>query len=134
MCNKRKNSLKMLPSFIAVSLLIISGGLKISGYHPMRLHFVELGVDDYLSVLGATEIIFGLLFLHPLTTRLGLLLLTAYFGGAIAMEIPYSMVAGPAVPLVLIWVAAFVRQRSLFVGERKEKEQLLLNSGELARS
>ena len=53
----------MLPSFLVVSLLIISGGLKISGYHPMRLHFVELGVDDYLSFLGAAEIVFGLILL-----------------------------------------------------------------------
>ena len=101
----------MLPAFIVVSLLIISGGLKISGYHPMRLHFVELGVDDYLGLLGAAEILFALLFLFPATTRLGLLLLTAYFGGAIAIEIPYHMVAGPAIPLALIWIAAYISNK-----------------------
>ena len=119
----------MIPSFLVVSLLIISGGLKISGYHPMRLHFVELGVDDYLIFLGVAEIVFGLIFLHPYTKRVGILLLTAYFGGAIAMEIPYNMVAGPAVPLVLIWVAAFVRQRTIFI----EKGFSRFNAGETAK-
>ena len=84
----------------------------------MRLHFVELGVDDYLSLLGLAEIVFGFLFLFPSTTRIGLLLLTAYFGGAIAMEIPYNMVAGPMVPLILIWIAAFTRHPATFI-ERK---------------
>jgi len=32
-----------------------------------------------------------------------------------AIEIPYHMMAGPTVPLVLIWIAAFIRQRSLFL-------------------
>jgi hypothetical protein len=115
MCNRKKQSLKMLPGFIVVSLLIISGMLKMSGHHPMLLHFVELGVDDYLGLLGAAEIILGLLFLFPPTSRLGLLLLTGYFGGAIAMEIPYHMVLGPAIPLMLVWIAAFIRERKLFV-------------------
>lgn len=109
----------MIPSFLIIALLIISGGLKISGYHPMRLHFVQLGIDDYLPYLGAAEILFSLLFLFPATNKIGLLLLTAYFGGAIAMEIPYKMIAGPAVPLVLIWVSAFVRDRNLFVNYQK---------------
>ena len=87
----------------------------------MLLHFVQLGVDDYLSLLGAAEILFGLLFLHPLTTRLGLLLLTAYFGGAIAMELPYDMVAGPAIPLVFIWIAAFTRQPALFMDSKPSR-------------
>src|SRR5688572_22760447 len=115
MCNRKKRSLKMLPAFIVVSFLIISGMLKISGYHPMLLHFVELRVDDYLGLLGAAEIVFSLLFLFPATTRLGLLLLTAYFGGAIAMEIPYHMALGPAIPLMLVWISTFINQPGGFV-------------------
>jgi len=45
MCNRKKQTLKMLPTFLIVALLIISGGLKISGLHPMILHFVQLGID-----------------------------------------------------------------------------------------
>jgi hypothetical protein len=120
MCNRKKQNLKMLPTFLIVALLIVSGGVKISGLHPMLLHFVELGIDDQLPLLGIAEIIFALLFLFPSTCRLGFLLLTAYFGGAMAIEIPYHMVAGPAVPLVLIWIAAFIRQRSLFLDTKQK--------------
>jgi len=105
----------MIPTFLMVALLVVSGCLKISGHHPMLLHFVQLGLDGQLPILGSAEILFGLLFLFPATSKLGLLLLTAYFGGAIAIEIPYHMMAGPAVPLILIWIAAFLRQRSVFI-------------------
>ena len=105
----------MLPTFFIVPLLIISGGLKIIGLHPMLLHFVQLGIDGFLPLLGSAEILFALLFLVPTTSKVGLLLLTAYFSAAIGIEVPYHMVAGPVVPLFLIWVAAFVRQPSLFV-------------------
>lgn len=104
----------MIPTFLVVSLLIISGGLKLSGHHPMLMHFVELKVDDYLPLFGIAEIIFALLFLFPITSKIGLLLLTAYFGGAIAIEVPFQMELGPAVPLVLIWIAAFVRSRNFY--------------------
>jgi asparagine N-glycosylation enzyme membrane subunit Stt3 len=114
MCNRKKQNLKMVPTFLVVALLVISGGLKISGHHPMILHFVQLGIDGLLPLLGSAEILFALLLLFPLTSKLGVLLLTAYFGGAMAIELPYHMVAAPAAPLILIWVAAFIRQRSLF--------------------
>jgi hypothetical protein len=120
MCNRKKQTLKMIPTFLIVALLAISGFLKISGHHPMILHFVQLGIDGWLPALGNAEILFALLYLFPATSRLGLLLLTAYFGGAMAIEIPYHMMAGPAVPLVLIWIAAFIRQRSIFIKTKQD--------------
>jgi len=119
MCNRKKQNLKMIPTFLVVALLVVSGFLKISGNHPMILHFVQLKIDDWLPLLGGAEILFALLFLFPATSKLGILLLTAYFGGAMAIEIPYHMVAGPAIPLILIWVAAFIRQRSLFIQTKR---------------
>jgi len=119
MCNRKKQNLKTVPTFLVVALLVVSGFLKISGHHPMILHFVQLGVDGWLPLLGSAEILFALLFLFPVTSKLGILLLTAYFGGAMAIEIPYHMVAGPAIPLILIWVTAFIRQRSLFIETKR---------------
>jgi hypothetical protein len=110
----------MIPTFLIVAVLIVSGGLKIIGLHPKLLHFIELGIDGLLPILGSAEILFSLLFLFPSTSKIGFLLLTAYFGGAIAMEVPYHMMAGPTVPLVLIWIAAFIRQRSFFVDANRK--------------
>ena len=52
----------MIPTFLIVALLAISGFLKISGHHPMILHFVQLGIDGWLPVLGSAEILFALLY------------------------------------------------------------------------
>ena len=115
MCNRKKQNLKLIPTFLVVALLIISSVLKLSGYHPMLLHFVQLGIDGLLPILGSAEILFALLFLFPSTSKIGLFLLTAYFGGAMSIELPYHMMAGPAISLMLIWIAGFIRQRSLFI-------------------
>ena len=115
MCNRKKQNLKLIPTFLVVALLIISGVLKLSGYHPMLLHFVQLGIDGLLPILGSAEILFALLFLFPSTSKIGLFLLTAYFGGAMSIELPYHMMAGPAISLMLIWIAGFIRQRSFFI-------------------
>ena len=85
----------------------------------MLLHFVEMGIDDYMKLFGLAEIIFALLFLLPATSKIGLLFLTAYFGGAIAMELPYGMAAAPAVPLALIWLTAFIHRPSLMMYDMK---------------
>ena len=55
----------MIPTFLMVALLAMSGFLKISGHHPMILHFVQLGIDGWLPVLGSAEILFALLYLFP---------------------------------------------------------------------
>ena len=111
----------MLPTFLIVALLIISAGLKFSGHHPMLLHFVQLHMDDQLAALGTAEMLFSLLFLFPATSKLGLLLLTGYFGGAIALELPYHMAMGPLIPLALIWTAAFIRQPQFFLSSSQNK-------------
>lgn len=123
MCNRKKQSLKMIPAFLVSVIIIISGVLKISGLHPLLAHFAEMGFAGYVPLFGGLEIVFALLFLFPKTVNLGLLLLTAYFGGAMAVEIPYGMMAAPALPLALVWMAAWVRYPALFV-QRKTNPSL----------
>jgi len=46
--------------------------------------------------------------------RLGFLLLTAWFGGAIAVELSHgNAFIFPAVILTILWIAAFLRDRSI---------------------
>ena len=113
----------MIPAFLVSVIIIISGVLKISGHHPLLPHFAEMGFAGYVPLFGGLEIVFALLFLFPKTVNLGLLLLTAYFGGAMAVEIPYGMMAAPALPLALVWMAAWVRYPNLFV-QRKTNQSL----------
>lgn len=120
MCNRKKSTIKVIPVLAVAAIITISGFLKIAGVHPE--HLIEMGLSTILiKLLGTGEIIFSLLFLFTPTSKIGLLLLTAYFGGAMAAEIPYHQVAAPLVPLVLVWVAAFIRQRSAFLSPTVSK-------------
>jgi hypothetical protein len=114
MCHHKKQGLKIIPTIIVSALLIFSGMAKITGLHPMIPHFVEMGIYQYLKLLGSMEILFAFLFIMGRTQKIGLLLLTAYLGGAMAAELPYGMMAAPAIPLILVWIAAYIRQPALF--------------------
>ena len=116
MCNKKKSIARTFPVFIVGSILIISGFLKIAAIHPMLSHFKEMGFGRAgIALLGSAEMIFSILFLIVSTSRFGLLLLTGYLGGAMAMEISFGQVIAPMVFLVLLWLAAFLREPSAFL-------------------
>jgi hypothetical protein len=114
MCNHKKKDVKIIPTLIVSALLIFSGMAKLTGLHPMIPHFVEMGLASYLKLLGSMEIFFAILFIIGRTQLIGLLLLTAYLGGAMAAELPYGMVSAPAIPLMLVWIAACIRKPFIF--------------------
>ncbi len=60
------------------------------------------------------ELLFLLLFMGKRTMRLGLLLLTGYFGGAMAIEAIFGNMMVPAIILTVTWLAAGVREPQLF--------------------
>jgi succinate-acetate transporter protein len=116
MYKKKKPMIRKVPALLMATILTISGIMKIVGIHPMLDHFITMGLSVTLvKVFGAAEVIFSLLFVYPRTSKMGLLFLTGYFGGAIAAEIPFHQVMAPIMPLALVWVAAFVREPSNFL-------------------
>jgi hypothetical protein len=116
MQKEKKSTTKKIPALVITTVLIISGVFKIVGIHPMLDHFTAIGLSSVLiKFLGAAEVIFSILFSYRPTSKVGLLFLTAYFGGAIAAEIPYHQVAAPMAPLILVWIAAFIRRPSDFL-------------------
>ena len=111
-----KTIITWTPSGIITLLLVLSGVSKIAGQSPMMAHFKEMQLDNFTSLFGAMEIAFALCFIFQRTMKAGLLLLTAYFGGAMAVELPYGTYAiVPLVLLAFIWVAAFVRRKEMFL-------------------
>jgi hypothetical protein len=70
----------------------------------------KLGLGDQLLLIGVGELISALLFLIPWTHSLGVLLLSAYMGGAIATHMQHgeSYVAQSGI-LALIWLTGFIR-------------------------
>ena len=54
-------------------------------------------------------------FVVPATMKLGFILASCYFGGAIATELSHdALKVNPFIPIVLLWIGAFVRDRSIF--------------------
>ena len=116
MYKKKRPTIKKIPTLLIAATLTISGILKIAGIHPMLDHFITMGLSVTLEkIFGVAEVMFSLLFAYPRTSKIGLLLLTGYFGGAIAAEIPFHQVMAPVMPLALVWIAAFVREPSNFL-------------------
>ena len=74
-----------------------------------------LGVGRYLRLLGVMEVAFAALFVFPATFKLGFVLGSCYFAGAIATELSHdALKVNPFIPIVLLWIGAFIRDRSIF--------------------
>jgi hypothetical protein len=106
---------QLLATWVPALLIASSGVLKLSGNPKIVETMTALGVGRHVRLLGVMEVAFAALFVVPATMRLGFLLASCYFGGAIATELSHdALKANPFVPIVLLWVGAFVRDRSIF--------------------
>jgi hypothetical protein len=90
-------------------LLIFTGSQKLVAPSPPET-LVKFGLGDHTRLLGAGAILTALLLLIPRTSSLGLLLTSAFWGGAICIHMahndPYLV---QAVLLVLSWAGAYLR-------------------------
>ena len=87
MKSKTNKILRWAPS-ILVTLIIVAGAFMKLTVQPQLVEmFTKTGLLPYIKLLGATELVFVSLFLWSRTLRLGFFLLTAYFGGAMAIEL-----------------------------------------------
>ena len=110
-----------MPSILA-ALIIISGSvMKLTAQPQLVEVFSRSGMLPYMKGLGIAELLFVSLFLWPHSLRIGFFLLTAYFGGAMAVELSqHIFFIMPAVILTLVWLAAWLRDGSLFSPAQKQ--------------
>ncbi|SHH77684.1 hypothetical protein SAMN04488109_5326 [Chryseolinea serpens] len=96
--NKRKKILSWIPSILMT--VIIGGGaiMKLSAAPPLVDLFTQIGLLLYLPWLGVAELLFVAFFLYNRSMNIGLLLLTGYFGGAMAVELSHGTV--PLLPVL----------------------------------
>ncbi len=107
--------LDLLATWIPALLIALSGVLKLTGSAQILETMQTLGVRRYVRWLGVMEVAFATLLVIPATFKLGFLLASCYFGGAIATELSHSALkVNPFVPIVLLWIGAFIRDRSIF--------------------
>ncbi|GAB4017214.1 DoxX family protein [Spirosoma koreense] len=99
---------------LAAGMVILSGIMKLIKSPRIVETLTKVGVGDHLTELGLMEIGFAALFLYPKTMKLGFILLSCYFAGALATELSHGTPFNALMPMALVWIAAFLRDRTIF--------------------
>ena|SRR5579863_151809 len=104
---------------IAGNILLYLFGILLIGSAAAKLAHVpavvaQLGAMGFsgnrLMFIAVLEVICAVLFLIPATRSPGLLLISAYLGGAIATHLQHSQpISQPAFVLILLWLGAWLR-------------------------
>jgi hypothetical protein len=125
MKQKTKNILKWIPSSLAAFVITVSACMKLAAIPQLVEIYSRIGILDYMKILGAAELFFVALFLIPRFMKIGFLLLTAYYGGAMAVELSHGNIfIFPAVILATIWIAASLRDPGIFKPYQKQRQSL----------
>lgn len=113
---KVKKIITLAVTALASLMVILSGIMKLTGSQYVVDVMNKVGVGQYITLLGIMEIAFTALFIYPKTMKIGFILLTCYFAGAIATELSHNgPLANAMMPLVLVWIATFLRDSSVFL-------------------
>jgi hypothetical protein len=127
MKNKTKQILKWTPSVFAGTIITVGAFMKLAVAAPLVEIYSKIGLLPYLRTLGLIEILLVALFLWPRTMKMGFFLLTGYFGGAMAVEWSHgNFFIVPGIILSIIWLAAYLRDATLF--RLPKKHGTMLNS------
>ena len=101
-----------------VTLMVGFSGLMKAFHSQWSVEgLIRFNLPNSATVLGLMEMAFIILFAFPKTMRIGFILISCYLAGAMATELSHDgNMLNPGIPLVLIWVTAFLRDKSLFLG------------------
>lgn len=112
---KAKKIITIIFTVLASAMVIFSGILKLTGSADLVAALTKVGVADYIMYLGIMEIGFTALFIYPKTMKIGFILLCCYFAGALATELSHGTPFNALTPMILIWIAAFLRDKFIFL-------------------
>lgn len=85
----------------------------------MVQNLTKAGLGNYVILIGVIELISVGLFLFPKTRKVGFLLLCAYLGGALSIELAAGQPPTAAIFLTLIWISVYLKDRFMFVEIQK---------------
>ncbi len=98
-------------------LMLFSAAHKILGFTPQEIQqqIEHWNLVGKMQLIGLLEFLSVMLLLYFRTSALGLLMVSAYWGGAIAIHLANDQhgFAAPAVLLLLTWLGAWLRDPEL---------------------
>ena len=99
---------------LIAGMMILAGSAKVLGFFPPE-EVANLGLSLPIQVIGAGELASAILLLIPRTSSLGLLLTSAFWGGAVCLHMskaePFVI---PSVLLLITWVGGYLRVPGAF--------------------
>jgi sorbitol-specific phosphotransferase system component IIC len=102
---------------VLVSLMMAMGAVMAFLKTPQTVQgLAQFGYSARaLPIFGALELLCALLFLIPRTSVLGAILMTAYFGGAVATHIRIGdgMFLIPVIIGIVVWLGIYLREPRL---------------------
>ena len=115
MSTKNTKTLSIILTGIPSLILLMSAFMKISGSEQMVQGLNKAGLGNYIVHIGVIKLISVGLFLFPKTCKVGFLLLCAYLGGALLIELSAGNPPSAAIFLTLIWISVYLRDKLMFV-------------------
>lgn len=114
---------------MVVALVIGMGAcMKLAAVPQLVELYSKIGLLPFLKILGVVELFFTAIFLFDRSLKIGLLLLTGYFGGAMAVELSHgATVFFPAAILGAVWIGAYLRNPALFLVEGGIKDSITIH-------
>ncbi len=107
--NRRKQVVGFVLHLLIGGMMIVAGSPKLLGLAPPE-HIERMGLTESIRLVGAGEIVTGILLLIPRTLSLGILMTSSFWGGAICVHMTHgeSYLLQSAL-LVASWVGAYLR-------------------------
>jgi hypothetical protein len=95
----------------------MGGVMKLIGAEPESVvqFLTKAGFGSCIKVLGLTELLIAALILYPKTNKIGFLLASCYFGGALSIELAAGEPPFSAIFLVLLWISMFLENKDMFL-------------------
>ena len=115
MSEKIKRIISVSLMVVSSAMLLFSAIMKITGSEQMVAGLTQIGLGNYITLIGITELVAVALFLFPKTFKVGFLLVTSYLGGALSIELAAGQPPMAAVFLIIVWVSAYLRNKYLFL-------------------
>ncbi len=103
-------------SALLAGLLLMSAYFQLADWEGKEAEFAKAGLTvSQMSAIGIVEVVITLIFLIPITSFFGAVLLTGYLGGATFVHVQQGEpVAIPIVIGVLVWIALGLRNFEVF--------------------
>lgn len=113
---KSKKIVTIIMVWLPALLLSLSSMAKFASAEVIVNNLTKAGIIPYfpLPALALLELTCVVLYLIPVTKRIGFFLLCSYLGGAGSIEISQHLAPTAFILLTIVWVGAYLNEKSLF--------------------